>query len=230
MIAAFLNGDHLAPRLLAIPVGDFKRLADRSSNDGRAVYSMGFPPHPKRRRSSRWSDHLVTPGELPRLFAETFEPRLATPPFDPGRQGLLGELDLLNRLAENESLDLYRPFPDLEDIDIGVRHVATHRIRALQVKTLGYDERHPAGSVGIHAESFRPLPDLDFVIYGGNRTSERFAETALIIPAADILGLARLAEGKLKLDWQPEGPQKTRWGRYALPTVEVAAAIEALLL
>lgn len=190
---------------------------------------MGFSPFPERKRTSRWSDYLVTPQELPGRIGAGFEPRLAPPGYDPGRQGILGELDLLSRLARSESLDLYRPFPDLEDIDIAVRHLGTHRALGLQVKTLGYDAEHPAGAVGVHAASFRPLPDLRFVVYGWNRSSEQFVKEALLIPAGDIPSLARETEGKLQFDWRPENPGRSRLNRYTLPIEELAAAVEALV-
>lgn len=229
LVAAVLSRDHLAPRLLAAPVGEFKRLAERSTNDGRPVYAMGFPPFPERKRGSRWSAYLMAPTQLAACFGADFEPRLAAPPFDPGRQGILGELDLLSRLARRESLDLYRPFPDLEDIDVAVRHLGTHRVHALQVKTLGYQQSNPSGSLGIHAASFRPLPDLHFVVYGWNRDTELFSADALFIPAADIPHLTREHNGQLKFDWQPEGPERTRLGPYAVPVEELAAAVEAAL-
>src|SRR5207249_8938007 len=49
--------------------------------------------------------------------------------------GFLGEAEVVRRLAENPSLDIFRPFPDLEMVEVLARSRITHRYCGLQVKT-----------------------------------------------------------------------------------------------
>ncbi len=51
--------------------------------------------------------------------------------------GFLGESEVLRRLAKNSRLDLFRPFPDMEIVEVLARDNATGRFAGLQVKTAG---------------------------------------------------------------------------------------------
>ena len=85
---------------------------------------------------------------------------------DRGREGFLGEIEVVRRLAEAEALNLFRPFPDLETVEVLARHIASHRFLGLQVKTVGWDKAHLENRVYVRRSSFRPSPSTFVCVLG----------------------------------------------------------------
>jgi hypothetical protein len=76
--------------------------------------------------------------------------------------GLLGEAEVFRRLAESSRLDLFRPFPDLEMVDLLARDNVNRRFAGLQVK---------AGTVAQHGEA---------QFHVGKSTLSRASKTILV--------------------------------------------------
>src|SRR5260370_9823908 len=96
---------------------------------------------------SRWAPFLVERERLAERFGsaavsirEPDESELLG--VDRGREGFLGEMEVIRRLAEAEVLNLFRPFPDLATVGVLALHVETDRFLGLQVKTAGWDREH----------------------------------------------------------------------------------------
>src|SRR5690349_13657080 len=158
LVSGLVMEGGLGPTMLVVPEGDFKRLAELSTWDGRPVYSMGFGMNP--RSDSRWLPYLVPTERLTERFGmapvAAAELELAA-----GREwrsdlGFLGEAEVVRLLAEDGELNLFRCFPDLETSELVVRHLTSRRVLGVQMKTIGIDAAHPAGTVSVLASSLRP--------------------------------------------------------------------------
>jgi hypothetical protein len=111
----------LGPMMLVVPAAEFRRLAESSTDLGKPIYEMAFPMSAG--SHTRWepwlvpTDHLeerfgVSPGESVPAVGEHIAP------FASSDRGLLGELEVMRRLAEAEDLNLFRPFPDSETAEL----------------------------------------------------------------------------------------------------------------
>lgn len=144
IIAGLLTEDGLGPTLLVLDEGTFKRPAAHTVVDGVDVYSAHFATTPT--AANRWRPYLVPRERLaarllktdPPLSAiETFRIDLGLEPRDRHNLwlGFLGESEVIRRLAENSQLDLFRPFPDLEWVEVLAMDNVSRRFAGLQVKT-----------------------------------------------------------------------------------------------
>jgi hypothetical protein len=218
LVAGLVVEGGLGPTMLAVPVHEFKRLADLTSADGAPVYSMGFGMRP--RSDSRWLPWLVPAERLVERFgmapaalalAQEAEPR----PTWRSDIGFLGEVEVVRLLGEDSGLNLFRPFPDLETSEIAVLHLESRNVLGIQVKTVGVDAAHPSATVMVLASSFRSSPSTFIVVLGWLREEARFHDECLVIPSEDLQAVAepRLSHGHFEFDWHPgstaEGQLKT---------------------
>src|SRR6267143_4018352 len=116
----------LGPKLLVVPTPDFRRLALLTTANGVPEYSMSFSMQP--RSTSRWLPWLVSSDRLVEKFGVPLGLPAAAVPAEPPRLrrsplGFLGESEVVRRLAEAERLNLFRPFPDLETVELAVRNL-----------------------------------------------------------------------------------------------------------
>jgi hypothetical protein len=208
LVAGLIVEGGLGPTMLAVPVREFKRLAELSSADGAPVYSMGFGMRP--RSDSRWLPWLVTAESLVERFgmapaapalAEEAEPR----PTWRSDIGFLGEVEVVRLVGEDSGLNLFRPFPDLETSEIAVLHLESRRVLGIQVKTVGVDAAHPSATVMVLASSFRPSPSTYIVVLGWLREEARFHDECLLIPSEELHVVAgpKLSHGHFEFDWHP---------------------------
>jgi len=235
LVSGLITEGGLGPTMLVVSEKDFKRLANLSSAHGRPVYSMGFGMKPRSR--SRWIPYLVPAEQLVERFGISpmvaAAAGVAAPPSPIWRsdEGFLGESEVTRLLAEDAELDLFRCFPDLETAELVVLHLKSRRVVGLQIKTIGVDADHPAGTVSILASSFRPSPTTWFVVLGWLRAHKRFHEECLFIPSEEIPGVCEPSErsGYLKFDWHPGSPAATRFDRFRRPLSTLAAEARSAL-
>src|SRR5579864_4830759 len=233
LVGGLITEGGLGPTMLVVPEGDFKRLANLSSANGRPVYSMGFGMRPRAR--SRWLPYLVPADRLAERFG--FSPKATVaeeapaPPSPVWRseEGFLGESEVIRLLAEDGELDLFRCFPDLETSELVVLHLTSRRVGGLQIKTIGVDAARPAATVSILASSFRAAPTTRFVVLGWLRDQGRFAEECLLIPSVDITGVCGPSDrgGYLKFDWRLGSPATTQLDRFRRPLKTLARAVRS---
>jgi hypothetical protein len=214
----------LGPTMLVVPEGDFKRLADLTSADGRPVYSMGFGMAP--RSSSRWLPFLVAAERLaerfgvkPMLVVEEGQAIAGRPPEWRSDLGFLGEAEVVRLLAEDGDLNLFRPFPDLETSELVVLHLVNRHVAGIQIKTVGIGSGRPAATVSVLASSFRESPSTYFVVLGWLRDERRFHDECLVIPSTELRSVSEPSEreGHLMFDWHPGSPAQTHLDRYRTP-------------
>ena len=66
LVSGLIVEGGIGPTMLMVPVRDFKRLAEKTSADGEAVYSMSFGMRP--RSDTRWNPYLGPLEELAARF------------------------------------------------------------------------------------------------------------------------------------------------------------------
>lgn len=234
LVSGLITEGGLGPTMLVVSEKDFKRLADLTSANGRPVYSMGFGMRPRPR--SRWLPYLVPAERLVERFgaspivaagAEEITPS----PVWRSEEGFLGESEVTRLLAVDGELDLFRCFPDLETAELVALHLASRRVLGLQIKTIGVDADHPAGTVSILLSSFRSSPTTRFVVLGWLRVQKRFHEECLFIPSEDIADVCEPSErtGHLDFDWHPGSRAATHLDRFRLPLSTLAAEVRSAL-
>lgn len=193
IVAGQLVDGGLGPTVLVVPAGEFKRLADLSTDQGKPIYSMEFGMRP--RSDSRWLPWLVPSERLvERLGIPVELEREAPVEFRPEWRsdlGFLGEAEVVRRLAEAGELNLFRPFPDNETAEIAALHLVSRRVIGLQVKTVDIDRARLRATVNVYASSFRPAPTTYFVVLAWLRDEARFHETCLLFPSKELFNFAR---------------------------------------
>jgi hypothetical protein len=233
LVSGLITDGGLGPTMLVIPEGDFKRLAETSHHEGRPIYAGRFGMHPRER--SRLYEFLIPTDRLVERLG--VGPTVAAPPAaEPHPMwrsdlGFLGEAEVIRLLAEYGDLNLFRPFPDLETSELAAMDLSKRRVVGLQIKTIGVDPAHPAGTVGIHAASFRPSPTTYFVVLAWLREEHRFREECLLIPSEEARAICKPqeSEGHLSFDWQPRSPAQTRLDRYRTSLPDLGSEIKGCL-
>ena len=222
----------LGPMMLVVPTPDFRRLALLTTARGAPEYSMSFSVKP--RANSRWlrwlvsSDRLIekfgVPLGLPSLAITEERPRLRSSPL-----GFLGESEVVRQLAVAEHLNLFRPFPDSETVELAVRHLKNGHVVGLQIKTVSVDALHPNRPVDIYMSSFRPAPTTYFTVVAWMPQDRRFHEECLVIPSGEVLQFARPAGLHYKFEFQPGSRKQPRLNKYRRALSDLRAEVESLL-
>ena len=229
IVATLVDGSDLGPMVLVVDEATFRSLAAHDVVDGREYLTAAFSMHAGAR--SRWAPHLVARGALAERFGAPGL-GLAAPGaerVDRGHEGFLGEAEVTRRLAEADSLALFRPFPDLETVEILARHVVSRRFVGLQVKASGFDPAHVENRVYFRQSSFRAAATTYVCVLGWDRAARRFASDCLFIPSAAIPDVARTEGEWLVLELEPGSNRHRRLDVYQRPLASLAAAVESML-
>ena len=222
----------LGPRMLVVPTPDFRRLALLTTANGVPEYSMSFSMRPRSR--SRWLPWLVASDRLVEKFGVLLD--LTAPPitFEPPRLrrsplGFLGESEVVRRLAEAEHLNLFRPFPDLETVELAVRHLGSGRVVGLQIKTVSVDALNTNRPVDVYISSFRPAPTTYFIVVAWMPDDRRFHEECLVFPSEDLLRFARPDGLHYMFEFQPGSTKQPRLDKYRRALSNLSTEIDRLL-
>jgi len=232
VIGTLIDGSELGRLVLVVDEATFRRLCAHDLVEGREYLTAAFALHEG--GSSRWGPFLVPREGLAERFGAS--PLAEAAPrdarlfgVDRGVEGFVGEAEVIRRLADVDSLSLFRPFPDLETVEVLVRSRPTGRFLGLQVKTAGWDAGHLEERVYVRGSSFRPASTTFICVLGWERDERRFAEDALLIPSLDVAALAR-AEGEwLVLELAPGGVRHRRLERYRAPLALFGSVVESTL-
>jgi hypothetical protein len=211
----------MGPTTLVVPVPDFKRLANLSSDEGEPIYTMRFGIRP--RSDSRWLQWLVPTERMAERFGVSLEGVLEEAPAEPRPEwrsdlGTLGESEVVRRLSEDFNLNLFRPFPDSETVELAVLHLVTRRRVGLQIKTVHVSQSRLHATVDVYASSFRPFPTTYFVVLAWNRDESRFHEEFLLIPSMELRDFAGEYGRHIQFQFHtdPVGQDRLRKYRYGL--------------
>lgn len=230
LLGVLVDGEQLGAMVLVVPESRFRELASHDVVDGREYLTAAFELHAG--GTSRWAPYLVALERLAERFGAAAQ-LLPAPDdvlsLDRGREGFLGEAEVIRRLAEADSLNLFRPFPDLETVEVLARHLESRRCLGLQVKTAGWDSTHVEERVYFRQSSFRPHPTTYVCVLAWDRLNACFDDECLLIPSTDIAGLAR-AEGEwLVIEVQPGSVHHRRLDRFRTSLAGLGRTLEALL-
>lgn len=233
VVATLVDGEHLGPFLLVVDEANFRSLAVHDVVNGREYLTAAFGLHEG--GESRWAPHLVARERLAERFGAVGFAETAPADeelglgVDRGREGFLGETEVVRRLAEAEALNLFRPFPDLETVEVLARHVATHRFLGLQVKTVGWDKEHLENRVYVRRSSFRSSPSTFICVLGWNRDASLFEDDCLFIPSVDLADAARVEGEWMMIELVPGAMRHRRTDRYRVSLETLGQTVESLL-
>jgi hypothetical protein len=232
IVAGLLVDGGLGPMSLVIPAGDFKRLASRSTHEGKQIYEAEFGMRP--RSDSRWLPWLVPTESLATRFGVSIEGLREAPeelrPEWRSDLGFLGESEVVRRLAEAEDLNLFRPFPDLETVELAVLHLTTRQVVGLQIKTVDISEARLRGTVNIRGLSFRSSPMTYFVVLGWLRDESRFHERCMLIPSERVREFAHDdGHGHLEFEFHADSGGPPWLVNYQVPLSELPRLVKVLV-
>jgi hypothetical protein len=218
LIAGQLAADGLGPDLLVITEGEFKRLAAHDVFRGQEIYWAIFSRDPE---MSRWREYTIPKEKLAERLLGTPPPLVeavaleSAEPVDTHNQwlGFLGESEVIRRLAENPSLDLFRPFPDLEMVELLARHTQTGRFVGLQVKT-AIPARYGEAQFRVRKATFVPSPTTFIVALPWIEDESQFGSDCLLVPSQDLHEVAVDDGDRFVLDFHPDHPKPTRFDPY----------------
>ena len=232
VVAGEIVDGGLGPTMLVVPTPEFRRLALLTTASGVPEYAMSFSMQP--RSKNRWLPWLVSSHRLVEKFGLPFglpAPPITTEPRRLQRSplGFLGESEVVRRFAEAEPLNLFRPFPDSETVELAVRHIHSGRVVGLQIKTVSVDAAYPNRPVDIYISSFRPAPTTYFTVVAWMPVDRRFHEECLVFPSEELLRFARPDGLHYKFEFQPGSTKQPRLDKYRRPLSDLPTEIESLL-
>lgn len=234
LVSGLVMEGRLGPAMLVVPEGDFKRLAELSTWDGRPVYSMGFGMNPH--SDSRWLPYLVRTDRLAERFGVTIADTAEMEVAGSAREwrsdvGFLGESEVIRLLAEESELNLFRAFPDLETSELVVLHLMSRRIIGLQIKTVSVDAANPAATVSVLASSFRPSSTTYFLVFAWVRDESRFHDECLLIPSEELRTVCEPSDlgGHRSFDWHPGSHEHSHLDRYRTQVLALPSKVESRL-
>jgi hypothetical protein len=233
VVGVLAQEEQLGERVLVVTEAKFRELAAHNVVDGREYLTAAFELHAGGK--SRWAPYLIERERLAERFgAGLAEGAAGQLPgavrVDRGREGFLGEIEVVRRLAEAESLNLFRPFPDLETVEVLVRHVTSHRFLGLQVKTVGWDEAHLENRVYVRRSSFRASPATFVSVLGWNRSAGRFDDDLLLIPSEDMASICRVEGEWMMLEIEPGVVRHRRLDRYRTSLLDLGPTVQGMLV
>src|SRR5260370_30467810 len=117
------------------------------------------------RRGLPW---LVPTERMAERFGVPLEGGVEEAPAEPRPEwrsdlGSLGESEVVRRLTEDFDVNLFRPYPDSETVELAVQHLVSRRVVGLQIKTVDVEQTRLRATVSVLASSFRPWPTTYFL-------------------------------------------------------------------
>lgn len=222
LIGTLVDGAELGLLVLVATEAEFRRLAAHDVVDGREYLTAAFEL--REGGDSRWAPYLVPREKMAERFGvRPAGAELAAPPqVDRAQEGFVGEAEVIRRLAEVDDLALFRPFPDLETVEILAWNRTTHAFVGMQVKTSGYERTDQESRVYFRVSSFRPDDSTYVCVLGWDRAHKAFTESCLLIPSAEISGLTRIEGEWMVLELEPGSKSHRKLDRYRIPLATLA--------
>jgi hypothetical protein len=209
----------------------FKRLATHNVSNGHEVYEVAFSMHPGR---SRWRPYLIPRtkmaehilGIAPTEALQRLDPDLLKPSErHHSWLGFLGEAEVVRRLAESSRLDLFRPFPDLEMVEVVVLDNVTRNFLGLQVKAATV--AHPTGEAQFHVRksTLTQAANTLLVCLAWWQEARAFDSECLLIPVTDVPKIGTDTGPGFEIFFNPKGPRRTRLDPYRHGLADLANLI-----
>jgi hypothetical protein len=236
IIAGLLTDEGLGPSLLVIDEGTFKKLATPVIVGEIHALEAHFSIRPT--AASRWRSYVIPREQLAAqiLGRPVADTRAETGAFEAdfgpvdrytGWLGFLGEVEVVRRLAESPQLDLFRPFPDIELVEVLARNNSTGRFVGLQVKT-GVPGHEGEAELHVRKSTFVASESSYIVGLAWLPTIGRFADECLVIPTRRLESVAIDGGDLLVLLFHPESPKPTVLDPYRRPLSALGALVVGL--
>lgn len=216
---------------LVVTERTFKQLAAHDHSAGHEVYVAAFRMHPTQ---SHWLPYLVPRSQLAERILgtpvtkaiERLEPDLLKPSERHNQWlGFLGESEVIRRLAECPRLDLFRPFPDLEMVEVLARDNVTRNFAGLQVKAATVSPSTHEAQIHVRNATLTSDPTTWLVVLAWREETRAFDGECLLIPAADIPKVATHDGPKLVINFDPSSPKRTVIDPYRRPLAELGGLV-----
>jgi len=229
LIAGQLADEGLGPELLVVDEGTFKQLAAHEVFRGEEIYWAIIG---RDAEVSRWRNYVIPKEKLAECLLGTAAPQVESPapdstePVDRHNQwlGFLGESEVIRRLAENPRLDLFRPYPDLEMVELLIRNRETGRFVGLQVKT-AIPARYGEAQFRVRKATFVPSPTIWIVALAWIEEAGLFNSDCLLVPSKDLPAIAVDGDDRWVLDFNPAHPDPTRFDAYRRNLADLARLV-----
>jgi len=209
----------------------FKQIAAHDISQAHDVYSAAFSMHPNH---SHWRPYLVPRAELAeRVLEMTGDQATASLNLDrlePSERhnewlGFLGESEVIRRLADSPRLDLFRPFPDLEMVEVLARDNVSRNFAGLQVKAATVSQPYGEAHIHVRKATLTENPTTWLVGLAWREETGSFDPECLLLPAADIPKVATEAGSKWAINFHPSSPERTVLDPYRKPLAELSRLI-----
>lgn len=236
IIAGLLTGMELGETLLVVDEGSFKRQAAREVIEGLEVFEAEFSMHPT--DVTRWRPFLVPRtelaarllgGQVPSRGPMTRPKVVGLAPEDRQRErlGFLGESEVVRLLAHTSQLDLFRPFPDLEMVEVLARNNVNGSFAGLQVKT-AVPGREAKAHLRIRKATFVAAESTWVVGLAWIPELGEFARECLLIPTTRLAEVAVDSSDSLDIYFHPESPERTALDPYRQRLSELGALVAGI--
>ena len=205
----------------------FRQLAAHDFSHGHEVYSAAFSMHPNH---SHWRPYLVPRDELAERILGTpvtrSKPLLEPDLLEPSERrnqwlGFLGESEVIRRLAQSPRIDLFRPFPDLEMVEVLARDNVTGNFAGLQVKAATVSGTYGEAHIHVRKATLSHAATTWLVGLAWLEEAAAFDSECLLIPAADIPKIAIDDGSFLKINFHPSSPERTALDPYRQRLLEL---------
>lgn len=220
---------------LVIAEGIFKQLAAHDFSQGHEIYSAAFSMHPAH---SHWRPYLVPRAELAErilgVSAAQAKERVGPEVLAPSERhnqwlGFLGESEVIRRLADSPRLDLFRPFPDLEMVEVLARDNVTNKFAGLQVKTATVAHLYGEAHIHIRKSTLSGSPTTWLVGLAYREETGAFDGECLMIPAAVIPKVSFDDGSDMVINFHPSSPERTLIDPYRKTLAELSRlTVEAM--
>jgi hypothetical protein len=216
---------------LVVTERTFKQLAAHDVSQGHDVYSAAFSMHPSH---SHWRPYLVPRAELAErilgMSAAQAIARREPDLLEPSERhnewlGFLGESEVIRRLAESPRLDLFRPFPDLEMVEVLARDNVRRSFVGLQVKAATVAQPYGEAHIHVRKATLSNNPTTWLVGLAWREETAAFDPECLFIPAADIPNVGIEAGSKWAINFHPSSPERTVLDAYRKPLADLSRLI-----
>jgi hypothetical protein len=237
IIAGLLNNEGsrpvLGPMLLVVDQATFKRVAAQSLVKGEGVYTASFSMDSAK---SHWRPYLVSRDELADRLLGPAKPAefevLSREETDDYTSwvGSVGEQEVLERVSYVDDVSLFRPFPDLETVEVLVRNNVSGGFLGLQVKTAVPDpQRHGEARISIRKASFLPAPSTYLVALAFQPEQKRFEDECLVVPSEQLLEVAVDSGEHWVLNFRPHSQERSSLDPYRHPLSTLGSVVERLI-
>jgi hypothetical protein len=129
------------------------------------------------------------------------------------------------RLAESPRLDLFRPFPDLEMVEVLARDNVTGRFAGIQVKTATTAHRYHEAHIHVRKVTLSAASSTWLVGLAWREEAGAFDAECLLIPASEIPKVAYDDGTVMVIDFHPASPRRTSLDPYRKPLAELSGLV-----